>query len=571
MKTIATKNQPNSSLLIEKIAVAVTVATLVLGGVSRAVAGPLYNEYGNNGGISNLDEVPAQTDKLINKSTKAKIKKAAAKTAAKTTTAKASAVKSSRSKNLFAASKNKPKSTIGSQNNKILSRATINKEIKAEASSLQLATASAKKNAQTLVATNEPPKSSLQYIRREGAPDAQNAASLYAMTATPGLTPPTADTTAGGSTTTKIEAAKPEAESPYSGSVNFTVGHDSNIDPDKQGTKGTFYQIAPTLNFKTTSWSGSFGASVKDFSDQTISNLNKSTDLTANLGYTAKLSEMATSTTTLDGAYHDEMWPDYIAGLDINQIDRGMPIRYTDGKLTEKLGFDFGNGFNTALGGYYLHRENSNIYSDYAANILDPRLVTQTFNEYQANARLALAANQYIEIAARPSITERDYTQRQGRQSDGTTGGWLLQAPLKKLLTTEAAFDLNFKVGSSSFGPTAMIGQVSDESLAGENGSYYGGGLKGDIVLNQDLKLTLSPSVTYKQINYDNWTNGVDVPGEKRIDHHLDTAINGKIMITKNIGWGVGYAYSNYHSNCSGDSSENFKEEVVSTTAIFSF
>lgn len=584
MKTKATANRKNKSLIVEKVTVGVILAAFVLVGVNRAVAGPLYNEYGSPVAKATSDDIPKQTDKLVKKGSKRISKKMATKTKAK--------VKSSRSNNAFDASRNKTKAE------------TIDKEILAESAGLAaVAGIGAKKvnarrapltkaqvNAQSKVSPQDPTKQNLvaandsaakknlRFIRQQSPAVHQNIPTLYAMAPLDNksiLTHQEDETTSAGSNITKLEKPMPEKESVFSGSVNFTVGHDSNIDPNKEGTSGTFYQMTPTLSFKTDHWSGSFGADVKDFADQTTSNLNKTSEVSANVSYTGHLSEMTTSTTTLAGLYHDEMWPDYLTGLDVNQVDRGMPIRYTDGKLTEKLDFDFGNGFSTQVGGYYQHRENSNPYSDWAANILDPRLATQSFNEYSAFGKVGLAAGQYIELAARPSVTERDYTEREARQPDGSTGGWLLPAPLKKLLTTEVAFDLNFKYGKTVFGPTAMIGQVSDEALAGENASYYGGGVKGDIVLSEDYHITISPSVIYKEVAYDNWTYNTPgytptTAGEKRLDHHLDTAINGKIMFTKNFGWGLGYANANYYSNVN-DTSENFKEEIISTTAIFSF
>jgi hypothetical protein len=525
------KQNHTSSKLFEKATLALAVTALMLASAARVTAGPLANEYGASDGISNLD---APT--TAKATAKAKVKKIKPK--------------SSRSNNLFSANKNKSRAQIIAEQDKAIRRS------KKTSSLIDQEIANETKGLEKLVAANDTNKAkALQFVPKSKT-----------MAAAPtNLPAPTLSNT----TSTKVETPAAATESQVSGGVEFTFGRDSNLDADKEGVKGTYYTIDPSLSFKAKNWSGSFGASVKDFTDQSISQLNKSNDIKASFSYAADITEITKSTTTLSGGYHDEMGPDYLSGLDINLIDRGLNVRYTDGKLAQKFDFKLADGFKTSLGGSYLHRENSNQWSDFAANILDPRLFTQSFNEYNAFGRVAVELNKSFEIAAKPSVTERSYTQRESRQSDGSTGGWLMPAPLRKLLTSEVGFEFNVKVGNSSFGPTFSVGQVSDEGLAGENSSYYGAGLKADLALNEDLKLTLSPSVNYKQMKYDNWTNNVD-DGGKRRDFQFDTGVNLRMMFTKNIGWGVGYAYSNYRSNYV-DTSSNFHEEIVNTTAVFTF
>jgi len=137
---------------------------------------------------------------------------------------------------------------------------------------------------------------------------------------------------------------------------------------------------------------------------------------------------------------------------------------------------------------------------------------------------------------------------------------------------------VNFKFLGTTIGPVGSIGETSDEVYGGENNSFYGGGIKGDILLVPSLKLVLSPSLLYKHYDFDNWTYCTDgascttpsIAGPDRIDDDIEIAINAKMMFTKNFGWGAGYANSHVTSNFEW-TGLNYNEEIYSTTFIFTF
>lgn len=531
-------NKSVNTSWFERATTGFVVLTIILVALNRSVAAT------NSNGGQLYDEYTAPAKIVTNNKPIKKI-------------AKKHVVKSSRMNNMFPASMNKPRSK------KAITATAIDSEILKETDSLQNDT---KKNNATLVAANTNGKPGLKYLRKS-ALNATAPAVAVSSTAPATVVAPIAET---GSSTTKIETPKPAEASPFSGGVNFTIGHDSNLDPNKSYVSGTFYEIDPSINAKSGNWSGSFSGSMKDFSNQAISDTNKVNEINANVTYAPDINETYKSTTALDGKYHDEMWPDYINGKDVNGYDHGMPIRFTTGTLTQKIDADYKNGLSAQAGVDYQHQENSNNYSDWAAPIFGARLAPQSFNEYKAFGRIGIAAGENVEFAARPSIADREFTERYARQPDGSTGGVTQSAPLKKLLTEELALDINFKFLGSTVGPTAAIGQVSDQVYAAENQVYYTVGLQGNIVLAEKLKLSLQPMVAYKHANFDNWTNATPNSSEKRQDDDLDTGVNAKMMFTKNFGWGAGYVYSNHRSNYA-DTSENYKEEVVTTTAIFAF
>jgi hypothetical protein len=547
---------------VEKIAVATGLVALIMVGTHQSLADNLYNEYAQ----------PVQnTPKKTTTAPKKKIAKRAKKKVLKQAAHKAILTPEAKHERVLA----KKRAVHNSIDNEIQnmsddlekpdSQQAVQRQRQQQAPPVLIAQ---NDNQQNDVTKSTPPqRQGLNYMKVVGPQDTYAMALPTAANTSMTVIPHDQTTT----TTTKSDVTDATApESPYSGGVNFTFGHDNNIDPDKTGMTSSFYAIEPSLNYKVGNWTASFTGTMKDYTEQDVSDTNKSTEAKADLSYEAALSDIAKSTTTVEGVYHNEMMPNDIQGPGLDGTDPGIAILYYDAKLTEKVAFNFGNGFSTEIGGFYLHRENTSYMSDYAADILDPLFTTGSFNEYNAFAKIAMQAGDYVEFALRPVIDDKAYTEREARQSDGSTGGTLLSAPLRDLLKTELNFDITLKYNGSTFGPTASIGQVSDEATGGENNSYYGGGLKGNIILVPDWKLTVSPSLMYKHVNYDNWTDGVSTPGALRVDDDVEMAVNAKVMFTKNFGWGAGYANSHYTSSWAY-TGVNYNEEVISTTAMFSF
>lgn len=390
------------------------------------------------------------------------------------------------------------------------------------------------------------------------------------------LTPRSASTLpATTATTTDIKEVKKEVTSPFSGSVDFTVGKDSNIDPGKTDIQGTFFQIDPTLNFKSGGWSGSFGASIKDYKDPIYSEIFKKNEAKAEFGYEAKISKQTTSTTKLNALYHDERWPDYMGytatdGKDESGVYHSMPIRYSELKLTQSLGFDLGS-VKTEIGGSAKYRDYHSLYTDYSDKLLGEHIHERDHSEITAFGKVTLAAASFLDLSASPSIKQSKYDERLGRQPDGRSGGTTLPAPNYELITSEIGFDVAFKlINDSNITPKAVVGQVADQAMGAEDNSYYGFGLSSSLVLDKATKLTLTPNFMYKKINYDNWTNSTD-NGDKRVDDETSGGIDASIMLTKNFGAKLGYSITREKSNISKDTSENYRQEIVSSALSFTF
>lgn len=366
--------------------------------------------------------------------------------------------------------------------------------------------------------------------------------------------------------------AKDEANV-FSGSVDFTMGKDSNIDPDKTKVEGSFFQINPKLNFKAGNWEGSFGASIKDFAKQDQSDLYKQNEATAQGSYTAKISKITTSTTTLSALYHDEKWPDYIntgSGYDSEGNTQSMAIRYSDISLQQKLGFNFGS-LSSELGGSLKHRDSYSLYSDFAPDIFGAKPFEKDYNELTAFGKLTLAAASFLDLSLKPSIKQTKYDEREGRLTDGTAGGIATSSPLYELINSEVAVDAAFKFSESNITPTALVGQQSDKANGAEDTSYYGFGLSSTLVLHKGTKLTLTPNIMYKKINYDNWIKAVQPVNEKRVDDETSTGVNASIQLAKNFGIGAGYSMVREKSNIVTDTSENYRQEIVSSSLTFNF
>lgn len=375
------------------------------------------------------------------------------------------------------------------------------------------------------------------------------------------------------------QVAPDQMTSPFTGGVNFTYGHDSNIDPDKTNENANFVLVEPKVSYKNGGFSASAGAGIRDYADQEKSNQFKQTEAKADVGYTFDINNIANSTTTVAVLYHDERWPDYINGPDLNGVDHGMPIRYVETTLSEKLGFNLGI-LKLEAGGSYAHRDALNLYSDFAPDIFGEKKLEKDYDEISGFGKATLSAGQYVDFSLRPLIKQTKYTEREGRLSSGHVAGLAQRTPLYELITSELGFDIAFKYKSSNITPKAIIGQVSDEALGAEDQSYYGYGIAANLVLYEPLKLTITPNAMYKKIKYDNWVStGYDssaLPtfienGEKRLEDEVSTGVTASIMATKNFGVNLAYAMIKETSNLKDDSSENYRQEVISSTLVFTF
>ena len=402
------------------------------------------------------------------------------------------------------------------------------------------------------------------------------ATSLSSSTSAPAHASLTsASATALTSTSVKAQevAAKPSTE--FSGNVDFTSGKDSNIDPDKVNIKANYYQIAPKLNFSSKRWSGSFGASVKDFPDQHQSDMFKQNEASAEISYNTSISSRTDSTTTLSGLFHDERYPDFINGIPGNieqysQDDHGMPIRYTDVSIKQKLAFNMSSSLKSEISGSAKHRNALSISSDYAPDIFGSRKFEKDLNELAANGKLTWSAASALDISLSPSIKQIKFTDRQGRQPDGSAGGLQQSAPLYELVVSEVTLDTAIKIGKSSITPTFLVGQTADRALGAEDNSYTGIGLNSTLVLHEASEFTLEPKVMYKKTSFDNWTNGVKFD-PLRVDNELTAGVSAGFMLTKNFGLKAGYDYTRAASTITGDTSGNYTEEIVSSTMTFKF
>lgn len=366
----------------------------------------------------------------------------------------------------------------------------------------------------------------------------------------------------------------------FTGGVNLTYGSDSNIDPDKSYINANYVLLEPKVAYKNGGWSASAAAGIRDYANQDYSNKFKQTDAKADAGYSFNINNIANSATTVALAYHDERWPDYINGPDFNGVDHGMSIRYVETTISEKLGFNLGNLFKFDIGGSFAHRDALNPYTDYSPDIFIEKKLERDYDEISGFGKATLSAGEYVDFSLNPLIKQTKYTEREGRQPSGHVTGVIGRAPLYELITSELGLDIALKYKSSNITPKAIIGQVSDEAFGAEDQSYYGYGVAANLVLYEPLKLTITPNAMYRKIKYDNWTSAgydsLDTPmflenGAKRIDDEIITGVSASIMATKNLGVSLAYNMIKETSNMVLDTSENYRQEVISSTLIFVF
>ncbi len=369
----------------------------------------------------------------------------------------------------------------------------------------------------------------------------------------------------------KIEEVKPQPakETKFSSTVGMTVGKDSNLTPDKDGIQGNFYQISPSLSFNGDTFVGTFGANIKDWTDQQTSDIAKETVINAGIGANYG-SEITKATSRLDFVNSDVMWPDYLSGTDHTDKDRGMPIRYFESKFTQTLGWDFGM-VNVAANGSIAHRDYTSPYSDFAPDIVQSQTFEQDRNIAEGSGRVGVKFNDKVELAARPLVRHTKYTDEPARQTDGSKGGALLndETPRREVLTTEINLDLNLTFGRINLVPTAVAGTDSDQALGALDTSYSGGGLSAELILDKDSQLKIAPSIAYKEIKYDNWTMGVR-NGDFRVDREINTGVNVSVNVSKNVGLGLSYSLIDETSSWVTQD-ENYREEIIGSSVNLTF
>jgi hypothetical protein len=355
------------------------------------------------------------------------------------------------------------------------------------------------------------------------------------------------------------------------GSVGFTIGSDSNVDPDKTQVKATYFMINPALGYKNGGFSGNVAATLKDFSEQEKSNLYKQNEVTGSLGYKLSFTEKFSATSTLSGIYHDEMSPDYIEGTNGTPNDEGMPVRFTEAKFDQKLELKTG-ALTTTAGGSAASRNYTSPWTDFSDDVSETRIYEKDYNQYVGYASFTVGATPWLDLSLKPSVTHTNYTDRDGRQPWGQAGGETNPFNAGKMETINSAlgFETAFKIGKSTITPVGSIGEVSDEALGAEDHSYYTVGLKASLVLHPGTSLTITPSITHKRANYDNWTSGID-NGEKRRDVETMGGIAASIKIAKNLGLAANYNLNREWSNKSTDTTENYEQEIASSTLTYSF
>jgi hypothetical protein len=365
----------------------------------------------------------------------------------------------------------------------------------------------------------------------------------------------------------------------FSGGVNLSYGNDNNVDPDRIGVEGRFVQLEPKIAFKEGGFSADASAMIRDFADQQKSDIYKQNEGRANLGYQLKFNDTVTSTTTLGFLYHDERWPNYVEGPNLNGRDTGYPIRYFDSSIGQKFGFDLGMVALEA-GGKYKHRDALSEYTDYTKDYFLEEPYEKDFDEFTAHGKATLRAASFLDVSLSPMVQQTKFTEREGRLPSGHYGGILNRTPLYELITSEIALDLDFKFGKTTITPRAFVGQVSDEALGAEDQSYYGYGIAANIMVYEPLKFTISPYANYKEMDYDNWTSestdALGQPifiagGDTRLEDEIMAGISASIMATENFGLGLSYAYIEENSNLEFDPSENYRQEIIMSTLIVEF
>lgn len=366
---------------------------------------------------------------------------------------------------------------------------------------------------------------------------------------------------------TRIQKEKPveKPASTYSGSVDLTIGHDSDFLVDRQGIGGTFFEIKPGLSYSSEHFGADFSARIKDFTKQENSDQAKETE--ANVGFSGKfnLTENIKSTTKLSLTNSDARWPDWFG-----DTLTGQPIRYFQAKIGQSIGFKQKN-LSVDVGGSYLDRNFSNDYTDNAPEILGARIYGRDYTEAQIDSRVAVELSKVFTLAGRPVFKHRLYKDEPARQTNGLKGGAAFpNTPMAETMTAEMNFDVIMSLGPVSLTPSVTVGQDADRALGANDTSYSGGALNFNYDIDKDSGLKLTSNASYKAIKYDNWTLGVVPDGDLRSETEVGTGVGASVNLTKSVGLAVNYASWKETSNLPNED-ENFRVEVVSSTLTVSF
>lgn len=367
-----------------------------------------------------------------------------------------------------------------------------------------------------------------------------------------------------------VAVPKKKSEKSFSAEVKLTLGTDTNVPKVTNGQSDTFFETAPTLNFKSGGWAANFGAKVRDYSNQELSNLYKGNEATASASFTGHFNPTFSSITTLTGNYNDERTTNDIGGVDENNIDNGMPSRYAEATFSQALGIDT-NSVKSQIGGFFTYRNALSKETDDADPTLGERIFERDYIEYGAKGKITFVTASFLDISFSPSVTETKHKELVARLPGGQKAGSVNDMPLEHLIKSEITMDLAFKFLGSKIIPKALVGQVSDENLGARDRGYTGAGLSAELVLHERSQFTLTPNVMYKKSSYDNWTNGVLVGStDKRADYETTGGIGASMMFTKNIGMGLDYTIAVLRTNIP-DPTLNYRKETASTNLTITF
>jgi hypothetical protein len=118
--------------------------------------------------------------------------------------------------------------------------------------------------------------------------------------------------------------------------------------------------------------------------------------------------------------------------------------------------------------------------------------------------------------------------------------------------------------------PSVMSGLTADQVNGAEDSTFNGAGLSVAILLHEKTQFKISGKIAYKNIKYDNWKFGVDNL-ELRAEDESSSNINASVNLMKNLNLALNYDQTLEKSNLSGDTSENYRQEVVSTALKLNF
>jgi hypothetical protein len=365
----------------------------------------------------------------------------------------------------------------------------------------------------------------------------------------------------------KQEITKVE-KSPFSGAFDISVGSDNNALVSKGiEASGSFYQISPSLKYTNGIFTSNISASIKDFNDQQISNNAKETSASIKLGIGTEIFGSTKSDTNLGLSYSDSRWPDFFG--DDQLTGPGMPVRYSEAKLSQRLGFNL-DRMTLSAGGSFANRNYTSRYSDWAKDIFGAREFQNDQTIAAADLNVDVKLTDMISIAAIPSLSQKKFDERPARETDGSKAGLVGNAPMTEFLNNDLRAEIRINTGRFSATPFVMTGVQMDQATGGEDLTRSGGGLELSLTLKESLNLKLSAAINIVKSAYDNWTYNM-LPGNfKREDNDSTSDVNLSMDLNKSVG--IGLAYSNIEEESTlNDSDENYRQEIVMTNLSIRF